>query len=300
MEDPDGVGSAADARSHRVGQPAVVDQDLRAGLHADHPVEVADHLRERVGPGDRAQQVVGVGHVGDPVAHGLVDGVLEGLGPGGHRDDLSTQQLHPGHVEGLPAGVLQAHVDHAVQAHQGGCRRGGHPVLAGPGLGDHPALAHPDREQGLAQDVVDLVRAGVVEVLALEHDTGADPACGGEPGRLGEGGRPAGVGAGQVIELGEELRVHTRRRVGSRQLVQGGDQRLRDEATAEHAEVPGGIGRGCGPRDEAEVGQVRGHGRPWRNAGWAPAVTRSCTACRGSPPVTRLSPTSTASAPALA
>jgi hypothetical protein len=46
----------------------------------------------------------------------------------------------------------------------------GHAVLAGAGLGDHPGLAHPLGEQRLAQHVVDLVRAGVVEVLALEQD----------------------------------------------------------------------------------------------------------------------------------
>ena len=47
---------------------------------------------------------------------------------------------------------------------------GGHAVLAGAGLGDHALLAHPQREQRLAERVVDLVGAGVVEVLALELD----------------------------------------------------------------------------------------------------------------------------------
>ena len=32
---------------------------------------------------------------------------------------------------------------------------------------DHPPLAHPLGEQGLAENVVDLVRTGVVEVLSL-------------------------------------------------------------------------------------------------------------------------------------
>jgi hypothetical protein len=49
-------------------------------------------------------------------------------------------------------------------------RRGGHAVLAGPGLGDHARLAHAPREQRLSEGVVDLVRAGVVQVLALEVD----------------------------------------------------------------------------------------------------------------------------------
>ncbi len=49
-------------------------------------------------------------------------------------------------------------------------RGGGHAVLAGARLGDHSLLAHPQREQRLADRVVDLVRAGVIEVLALEPD----------------------------------------------------------------------------------------------------------------------------------
>jgi hypothetical protein len=43
-------------------------------------------------------------------------------------------------------------------------------VLARPGLGDDPRLAHAPREQRLPDRVVDLVRAGVIEVLALEID----------------------------------------------------------------------------------------------------------------------------------
>jgi len=41
-------------------------------------------------------------------------------------------------------------------------------VLPGAGLGDDPGLAHAFGQQGLAEDVVDLVGPGVVEVLTLE------------------------------------------------------------------------------------------------------------------------------------
>ena len=56
-------------------------------------------------------------------------------------------------------------------------RRGGrgHAVLAGAGLGDQPRLAHALGQQRLAEHVVDLVRAGVVEVLALEEQPHAEP-----------------------------------------------------------------------------------------------------------------------------
>ena len=69
-------------------------------------------------------------------------------------------------------------------------------------------------------------------------------------------------------------------------LVECECQRLGHEPTAEFAELVGN----------------RRHLRPQSRVtdGCAPAVTRSCTAFCGSPPVTRLSPTSTASAPSAA
>ena len=65
--------------------------------------------------------------------------------------DLGPQQLHAEDVGPLAADVFLAHVDHAIQAETGAGGGGGHAVLAGPGLGDHAALAHPQRQQGLAR-----------------------------------------------------------------------------------------------------------------------------------------------------
>ena len=65
-------------------------------------------------------------------------------------------------------------------AEQGGDGGGGHAVLARAGLGDEPRLAHAPGQQGLAQGVVDLVGAGVGQVLALEVDAA--------PRRLGRSG----------------------------------------------------------------------------------------------------------------
>ena len=99
-------------------------------LVADDPLEVAHHVRERVRTGDGAEDVVGVLDVGDPVAHRLVDGVLEGPAAGLDGDDLGAEQPHPRDVERLPAGVLLAHVDDAVEAEQRRGGRGGDAVLA--------------------------------------------------------------------------------------------------------------------------------------------------------------------------
>ena len=216
VEEADGVGAAADAGDGGVGQAAGALQDLAAGLDADDAVEVADHGREGVRSGDGAEEVVGAVDVGDPVAERLVDGVLEGAAAGLHGDDLGAEHPHPGDVEGLALGVDLAHVDGALEAEERAGGGGGDAVLAGAGLGDDPGLAHALGEQRLAEHVVDLVRAGVVEVLALEEDPGAAGVLG-EPGHLGERAGAAGVVDQQVVELGGERGVapwpsRTRRR----------------------------------------------------------------------------------------
>ena len=83
---------------------------------------------------------------------------------------LGAEQLHAEDVLRLALDVLGAHVDDALHAEARGDGRRGDAVLAGAGLGDHARLAHAPREQRLADAVVDLVRAGVVQVLALQVD----------------------------------------------------------------------------------------------------------------------------------
>ncbi len=152
-------------------------------------------------------------------------------------DDLGAEDLHPGDVEGLALGVDPAHVDAALQAHEGGRGGRGDAVLAGAGLGDDPGLAHPLGEQRLGEDVVDLVRAGVVEVLALEDDA-RPTGVGGEARHLGDDARPAGVRAVQPVELVEELGVDHGLLAGLVELLERRDQRLGDVAAAERPEPP--------------------------------------------------------------
>ena len=68
----------------------------------------------------------------------------------------------------LPPHVLLAHVDDALQAEARADRGRGDAMLSRAGFGDDAALAHAPRQQHLAEGVVDLVRAGVAEVFALE------------------------------------------------------------------------------------------------------------------------------------
>ena len=88
--------------------------------------------------------------------------------PNSTGSTVGAEEPHPLDVGRLPAHVLGAHVDDALEPEPraGGRRRDA--VLSGARLGDDPPLPEPPREHDLAERVVDLVRAGVVQVLALE------------------------------------------------------------------------------------------------------------------------------------
>ncbi len=207
VEHADRVRPAAHAGDHGVRQASRRADHLLPGFNADDALKIPDHDGERVRAHHRADAVVGGLNRGNPVPEGRVDRVLERCASGAHRDNLGAEHPHPGHVQGLPPGVDLAHVHDAVQAEQRARRRGGHAMLASAGFGDHPGLPHPPGEQRLADDIVDLVRAGVREVLALGEDAAAAARAGGERGNLGEQGRPARVAAQQCPEFGLEAGV---------------------------------------------------------------------------------------------
>ena len=112
---------------------------------------------------------------------------------------------------------------------------GGHAVLAGPGLGDDRRLAHVPGQQRLAEHVVDLVGAGVGQVLPLQQHPDAEPA--GEPVALGHGRGPAGVAGEQAGELGPEVVRRPGPAEGLLQFHERRDERLGDVAAAELTEA---------------------------------------------------------------
>ena len=122
------------------------------------------------GGADAVERVV---HVRHPIPERLVHRVLQGARAGLHGDDLRAEHLHPIDVGLLPLDVDGAHEDDAFEPEARAGGGGRHAVLAGAGLGDDTLLAHAPRQQDLPQHVVDLVRAGVIQLLALEIDLGA-------------------------------------------------------------------------------------------------------------------------------
>src|SRR5436190_17552586 len=129
----------------------------------------------------------------------------------------------------------------ALEAEQRADRRGRDAVLPCAGLGDDAPLAHARGEQRLPERVVDLVRAGVGEVLALEDDAGAARPCRQAPG-LVERRRPDDVVAQQLRQLAVKCGILAHGEVGGGQLLDRRDQCLGHVAAAEGAVIPPRVG----------------------------------------------------------
>ena len=197
MKQPDRVAAAADAGDRVVRQPPRRFQDLRPRLAPDHRLEFAHELRIRMRPGRAADQVVRVANVRHPAADRFVHRVLQRPRAALDDLDLRAEQVHAEDVERLPPHILRAHEHRALHPEHRAHRRRRDAVLAGARLGEHAALAHPPCEQPLCDGVVDLVRAGVRQVLSLDVDLRAtEPLC----QVLGEVERGRRAGGGSVAE----------------------------------------------------------------------------------------------------
>jgi hypothetical protein len=185
-----------------------------------------------MGSAGRAQYVMGGIHVGHPVPEGLVDGVLENPRAVGHRHHRGPQLLHPEDIGPLALDIHFAHVNGAIEAESGRHGGRGHPVLAGPGFGDHPGLAHAFDQQPLPHDVVGLVGAGVVEVLALDENPGPAEMVRQVLGK-GDRRRPAGVAGHELFVFLPERGVTSGIIVNRFQFIEGGNQDLGQKRPAE-------------------------------------------------------------------
>ena len=136
-----GVGAAADAGDDDIWVVADLLGELASGLDGDDAVEIANHGGIGMGAERRAKDVERGADVGDPVAHGLVDGVLEGGGTGGDAAHVGAEQAHADDIELLAAHVFLAHVDDAFQPKERAHGGGGNAVLARAGLCNDALLA---------------------------------------------------------------------------------------------------------------------------------------------------------------
>ena len=97
-------------------------------------------------------------------------------------------------------------------------------MLPGPRLGDNSSLAHPLCEQGLTKCAVDLVRAGVIEIFALQIHIAPDRLR--EPRSGAQRRRTSDVLLEQPFQFFLKLWIADGSVERDVQLVERGDQRL--------------------------------------------------------------------------
>src|SRR5205814_9874207 len=120
---------------------------------------------------DRADDVVRRANVRDPIANRFVDRIFQRAAAALHRYDFGAEEMHAKDVELLARHIDFARVDDALQSEERAGGGGGDAVLAGAGLRDDPLLAHSFRDERLTDGVVNLVRAGVIEIFAFEEQS---------------------------------------------------------------------------------------------------------------------------------
>ena len=176
--------------------------------------------------------------------------------------DFCAHEPHAKDVEALAADVFRAHEYIALKAEQGGGGGGCHAMLAGAGFGDNALLAHAKRQEGLADGVVDLVCAGVVEVFALEINFGSAEMLRKPAGEIETGGAADEI-AEIIIEFALEIWVGFCLGIFRFELVESGDKSFGNENAAVGAEMAGGIGQYWG--EAAWVMNCYGRGgKVWR------------------------------------
>src|SRR5258708_36868251 len=239
MEEADGVWAATDTGEKMRGQALFCGEDLLASFAADDGLKIADHCWIRMRAEDGAEKIMRGAEVGEPVAHGFIDGVFERAAAGIDGDDLGGEQAHARDVERLAGHVFGAHVNDTFEAEMRGNGGGSDAVLAGTGFGNDARLAHFQREQALPDGVIDFVRAGVQKSFALEIDARASEMRGQARSELQRRGA-----TGKIFEQALQLRlkrcVGLRDFVGALELEEGNHQRFRNVAAAVGAEAPRG------------------------------------------------------------
>ena len=97
-------------------------------------------------------------------------------------------------------------------------------------------FAHPARQQRLAEGVIDLVRASVQKIFALQINLCAT-GMRSQPLRVKQRRRSAGVVAQQHVEFAPKIRIAASVHKLSRQLLERRDQCFRNVAATELAPV---------------------------------------------------------------
>ena len=91
VEQPHGIGTAANRCHQQIRQAPFGGHHLLARFCANDGLEIAHHHREGMRAGDRADAVIGIMHIGDPIAQPFIHRILQRRSTGGHGHNLCPQ-----------------------------------------------------------------------------------------------------------------------------------------------------------------------------------------------------------------
>lgn len=165
-EHTDGVGTAADAGHNDIRKLSFLLQELAASLTADNTLEFLYHLRVGMRAYGRTDDIEGILSALRPGADGFVGCILQGVVAGGYADHFRSQKLHAEYIQRLALDILRSHVYGAFHVEKGCAGCSCHAVLTGSGLRNDTGFSHFLRQQYLTEHVVDLMRTGMVQILA--------------------------------------------------------------------------------------------------------------------------------------
>ena len=112
-EKPDGVTAAADASNEEIGEASFFFEDLPSGFFSDDAVKISDDHGIGMRSESGSEDIMRGAYVGDPVSHGLINGLFERGLTCSDGDDFCTKEAHSGDIEGLAFHIDGPHVDDA-------------------------------------------------------------------------------------------------------------------------------------------------------------------------------------------
>ncbi len=230
------VRSTAHAGRDHIGQLARLLRKLLARFAANDRLELGHHHREGVRTDHRADGVEEMLGVAQIFVEGAVHGIFERLGAAIDAHHLGAENLHLGDIGVFLSDVDLAHVDFARQPDQRAGRGQRHAMLPGAGFRQHLGLAHVLGQQRLAQTVIDLVRAGMVEVFALEPDARAAAMRGQAFGQINRAGATDIMGI-EIIQLAAVSLGVADGQIGAADVVHDGLEMRRQVLAAVGPEV---------------------------------------------------------------
>mmetsp|Transcript_14468 Transcript_14468/g.31799 ORF Transcript_14468/g.31799 Transcript_14468/m.31799 type:complete len:665 (+) Transcript_14468:311-2305(+) len=238
VEGANGIGSAADAGDHGVRELAGLLEHLPANFLAHDGLEVADDGGEGVGSDGGADEVVGGADIGDPVAHGLVDGVFKSPLAGLDGYDLGSQGVHAEDVELLTFAVHRTHVDGAVQSEHGTDGGGGNSMLSRSSFGNDSGFPDALGQEGLSDGIVNFMSTGVCKILTFEPNGSSARQFGETLGNVERSGPPDEI-LPQQGNFGHEIWIVFDLIIFLRDFAEGFGKGLRDVLPPELSEHGG-------------------------------------------------------------